>query len=142
MGRTEQFRVSVKAFDVDSKVWTTLIHIIEDSLNTQLNIKKYGADLNAILIIYVAHGMNERIHPNFIIHSRNRKELVLQYRLNNDAISVQNEIKTFQVVAHAYLDAMKQAQKQKRIKDFDFAAFREDARKVFETKGWLLKEAA
>ncbi len=139
MQRTEDFRVTIKAFDEDSKMWIALVNTFQDILNKHLRIKDYGEVLNDILIIYVAHGMSEILHPNFITYSRKYKEIIIQYRLKQENMPKQTEKENLQALAHAYLDAIKQSKTKNRVKGFDFVALLIDLEKAFEAEGWLLK---
>lgn len=141
MQRTEAFGVTAKISQGEFYTYFPTLTHIEDALNKHLSLNNYGNSLDKVFMIFVSVGMSSSFHPHEIEYSRVKKELFFQYRLK-DKMFVENPSQNLQILALSYLDALKEAQEKKRIKDFDFDKFRADVAKVFEAQDWLIKEAA
>ena len=107
---------------------------IESFLQQNIQLDDYGSGISAIRFVSVAVMPSNKRHEEYIKYFRKYKELVVNLKLNYDAVAQAKEPTFLQLVAHLFLRAIDEAPQQK-IKDFDWPRFRRDVTELFEEEG-------
>lgn len=113
--------------------WVTKI---ERFLQQHIHLEEYGSAISVIRFVSVAVLPSNKRHEEYIKYFKKYKELVINLKLNYDAVAEANETSFLQLVARLFLRAIDESPQQK-IKDFDWPRFRRDVTELFEAEGWL-----
>lgn len=131
---------SITWHEISNKLEFDNINKLEDVLNAQLQLSKYGNGVSGLAFIYIAVQPSNTIHEEMIRYSRKKKEIYIQKKLPFDLVSEYDKAQVLQLMAATYLHTLDEL-KQKNIPDFDLSRFQQDVRQLFEAQGWLVSES-
>ena len=127
--------------EVKDKIAFENINLMEDVLNEHLQLPDYGSGLVAIAFIFIAVQPSNTIHEEEMTYRRKKKELSIQMKLPYELVEQYDRPQVLQLMAATYLHTIKDLSKLK-IPDFDYQRFAKDVERLFEGRGWLVKETA
>lgn len=122
---------------VADKIGIPNTNLLEDALNQHLSLSNYGSGLTGIAFIYIATPPIDEIHEECFTYSRKKKELFIQMRLPYDSVEQASVSETLHLMAHHYLETLREKLPLKKVTDFDHVRFVQDVQRLFETEGWL-----
>lgn len=117
----------------DKADWITKI---ESFLQENIHLEDYGTDISVIRFVSVAVLPSNKLHEEYIKYFKKYKELVVNLKLDYNAVARADESTFLQLVAQLFLRAIDEAP-QHKIKGFDWPRFRKDVAALFEAEGWL-----
>ena len=122
---------------VADKIGIPNTNLLEDALNQHLSLSNYGSGLTGIAFIYIATPPIDEIHEECFTYSRKKKELFIQMRLPYDTVEQASVSEALHLMAHHYLETLREKLPLKRVTGFDHLRFVQDVQRLFETQGWL-----
>lgn len=115
---------------------------MEDVLNEHLRLSDYGTGLEGgFAFIFIVQQPTSTIHEEEMTYRRKKKELYIQMKLPYELVEQYERPQVLQLMAATYLRTIKDLPRLK-IPDFDCQRFAKDVERLFEGRGWLVKETA
>lgn len=127
--------------EVGEKVAFENTNLMKEALNQNLRLSDYGSGLNAIAVIFIAVQPDNTIHEEEMKYNRRKKEAYIQTKLPFELVEQYERPQVLRLMAATYLRTIKDLPKLK-IPDFDYQRFSKDVERLFEGRGWLVKESA
>jgi|GEM_PF-4714535 hypothetical protein len=124
----------LKPFGFTFKAWHTVedkidIWTIQDELNTQLNLSKYGDGLYQIQFEYIADDWEK--HQEQMTFNPETKILFLSLRLDFETIKTATKAEVLTMMKELFLSSVFYYFGV-RIYDFDYRMYYEDLKEIFE----------
>ncbi len=123
-------------FREEFKEKALLLKKMQEKLNKHIDLSRYGDSLRHIIFVPIAVAADDKIHEEKIKYVGRKKEICLYLKMDFAQVSQADEHAFLQQFALFYLEALRYF-KRRRIKDFDFKAFKKDVARLFEANGWL-----
>lgn len=113
------------------------LNSLQAALNDKLNLSDYGTSITSFNFIPMALRPENRIHEDEIRYSSRKKEINIHLKLDYQQVINAGVEGFLPLVGQLLLRGIDEAA-QKRIKDFDWARFRQDVTDLLAGHGWLL----
>lgn len=114
---------------------------IKPKINELIKDKSYGDGVVewAYLTISLPDGY---LPPEFFTeikrYRKSKKEVEFRLKVDNGKLSKANQKEAYALFCESILRSIDIAESELKIKDFDFAAFRNDLQFLFQSEGWIV----
>ena len=103
---------------------------LEQLLNAQLQLSRYGTGLKGIAVVFIGTGPQDLIHQEETTFDAAKKELYIQLRLPYDALEQATERELLGLMARQYLQALRGEGALEQVVDFDGEGLVRDVERV------------
>ena len=108
---------------------------LEQLLNAQLQLSKYGTGLKGIAVVFIGTGPQDLIHQEETSFDADKKELYIQLRLPYDVLEQATERELLGLMARQYLQALRGEGALEQVGDFDGEQLLKDVKNLFVAEG-------
>lgn len=103
---------------------------LEQLLNAQLQLSKYGTGLTGIAVVFIGTGPQDLIHQEETTFDTDKKELYIQLRLPYAVLEQATEQELLGLMARQYLQALRGEGALEQVVDFDGEGLVRDVERV------------
>ncbi|WP_373553784.1 hypothetical protein [Haliscomenobacter sp.] len=93
---------------------------LEQLLNAQVQLSKYGTGLRGIAVVFIGTGPQDVIHQEETTFDADKKEWYVQLRLPYAALEQATEEEVLGLMAREYLQALRGLGGREQVVDFDW----------------------
>lgn len=130
------FFTAITWHEVSSKIISTNLDLIRQSLNQNISLRSYGTGVHEIAYIFVAIRPTNTLHGEMVRYYKAKKEVFIQKKLPFELVEAYSEAEVLLLMANTYLQSLQDLIKRK-INDFDSKQLYTDVQQLFQAKGWL-----
>lgn len=103
---------------------------LEQVLNAQLQLSKYGTGLRGIALVFLGTGPEDVIHQEESTFDADKKELYIQLRLPYAVLEQATEAAVLGLMVRQYLQALRALGALEQLVDFDWEGLVRDVERV------------
>lgn len=136
-----KFFATSEAYKTVSSKLMTAQNVIEKKIISLINEKNYGNDVTFWGYISISNpsklydaGFFKEIKK----YSKKKKEVECRLRIDYDKMIKADEKEALRLVCESILRSVDIAEKELKIKNFDFTVFRDDLLTLFRREHWIL----
>lgn len=108
---------------------------LEQLLNAQVQLSKYGTGLQGIAAVFIGTGPEDVIHQEETTFDADKKELYIQLRLPYAALEQATEATVLGLMVRQYLQALRGFGALEQVVDFDWEGLLKDVQNLFVAEG-------
>ena len=128
---------SVTWHEVDKKVVFPNLDLIENALNINIKLERYGTGIKEIAYVFVAVRPVNTIHGETLRYYKAKKEVFIQKKLPYELVEAYEAPQVLHLMAQTYLQSLRELVAKRKIEDFDGARLMADVPALFAEQGWL-----